>query len=158
MLDGLDALAEVMFKFTGLVMKYAPIGIGAAIAVTVGHSGLGVLKNLAVLILTLYGGAGRLHAGRAAAGRADGPGAAQEVRPGGQGAGPDRVLDHLVGGGAAQGDAGDAVDRRAEADRRVRDADRVLVQPRRDDALPGGRVGVRGPGGRDRDDRGGSSS
>ena len=54
MLSGLEALAEVMFKFTGLVMKYAPIGIGAAIAVTVGHSGLGVLKNLALLILTLY--------------------------------------------------------------------------------------------------------
>jgi proton glutamate symport protein len=54
MLHGLEALAEVMFKFTGLVMKYAPIGIGAAIAVTVGHSGLGVLKNLALLILTLY--------------------------------------------------------------------------------------------------------
>ncbi|MFL5331537.1 MAG: dicarboxylate/amino acid:cation symporter [Gemmataceae bacterium] len=54
-ITGLDALAEVMFKFTGLVMNYAPIGIGAAIAVTVGHSGLEVLKNLAVLILTLYG-------------------------------------------------------------------------------------------------------
>jgi proton glutamate symport protein len=54
MITALDALAEIMFKFTGLVMKYAPIGIGAAIAVTVGHSGLGVLKNLGVLILTLY--------------------------------------------------------------------------------------------------------
>jgi proton glutamate symport protein len=55
MLGWLESLAEVMFKFTGLVMKYAPIGIGAAIAVTVGHSGLGVLRNLGVLILTLYG-------------------------------------------------------------------------------------------------------
>lgn len=55
MIDGLDSLAQVMFKFTGLVMKYAPIGIGAAIAVTVGHSGLQVLKNLGFLILTLYG-------------------------------------------------------------------------------------------------------
>lgn len=54
MLESLDALAQVMFKFTGFVMKYAPVGIGAAIAVTVGHSGLGILKNLAVLILTLY--------------------------------------------------------------------------------------------------------
>jgi proton glutamate symport protein len=36
-------------------MKYAPIGIGAAMAVTVSHSGLGVLGNLAKLILTLYG-------------------------------------------------------------------------------------------------------
>jgi proton glutamate symport protein len=44
-----------MFKFTAIVMRYAPIGIGAAIAVTVGHSGLGVLLNLGKLVLTLYG-------------------------------------------------------------------------------------------------------
>ncbi|MFN2400583.1 MAG: dicarboxylate/amino acid:cation symporter [Gemmatimonadaceae bacterium] len=55
MLNACGALADVMFKFTGIVMKYAPIGIGAAIAVTVGHSGLGVLINLGKLILTLYG-------------------------------------------------------------------------------------------------------
>jgi proton glutamate symport protein len=54
-LAGCEGLAEVMFKFTGIVMRYAPIGIGAAIAVTVGHSGLGVLVNLGQLILTLYG-------------------------------------------------------------------------------------------------------
>ena len=36
-----EGLAETMFKFTGIVMKFAPIGIGAAIAVTVSHSGLG---------------------------------------------------------------------------------------------------------------------
>lgn len=50
-----DGLMETMFKFTGLVMKFAPFGIGAAMAVTVAHSGLGVLANLAKLILTLYG-------------------------------------------------------------------------------------------------------
>lgn len=50
-----DALAETMFKFTAIVMKYAPIGVGAAIAVTVGHRGIGVLVNLGMLILTLYG-------------------------------------------------------------------------------------------------------
>src|SRR4051812_3423540 len=55
MLNWLEALAEVMFKFTGLVMKYAPIGIGAAIAVTVGKNGPKILGNLALLILTLYG-------------------------------------------------------------------------------------------------------
>jgi len=54
MLGFCEALAEVMFKFTGLVMKFAPIGVGAALAFTVGHSGLGVLKNLGFLILTLY--------------------------------------------------------------------------------------------------------
>ncbi len=55
MLDFCDALAEVMFKFTGIVMKYAPIGVGAAIAVTVGHRGLPVLVNLGLLVLTMYG-------------------------------------------------------------------------------------------------------
>lgn len=55
MLSFCDSLAEVMFKFTGLVMKYAPIGVGAAIAVTVGNKGLSVLWNLGLLILTLYG-------------------------------------------------------------------------------------------------------
>lgn len=54
MLKFCEALAEVMFKFTGLVMKFAPLGIGAAMAFTVGHSGLGVLANLAKLIGTLY--------------------------------------------------------------------------------------------------------
>ncbi|HEV8235229.1 MAG TPA: dicarboxylate/amino acid:cation symporter [Gemmatimonadaceae bacterium] len=55
MLSACESLSEVMFKFVGIVMKFAPIGIGAAIAVTVGKSGLGVLKNLGVLVLTLYG-------------------------------------------------------------------------------------------------------
>jgi proton glutamate symport protein len=50
-----EGLMEAMFKFVGLVMKFAPFGIGAAMAVTVAHSGLGVLANLAKLILTLYG-------------------------------------------------------------------------------------------------------
>jgi len=50
-----ESLSEVMFKFVGIVMKFAPFGIGAAIAVTVGKSGLGVLRNLGVLVLTLYG-------------------------------------------------------------------------------------------------------
>jgi len=47
-------VAEVMFKFTGIVMKYAPIGVGAAIAYTVGHGGIKVLASLGALILTLY--------------------------------------------------------------------------------------------------------
>jgi len=49
-----EALVEIMFKFTGIVMRFAPIGIGAAIAYTVGHSGLGVLSSLGKLVLTLY--------------------------------------------------------------------------------------------------------
>lgn len=54
MLEFCDSLAETMFKFTGIVMKYAPIGVGAAIAVTVGSKGIGVLVNLGLLVLTLY--------------------------------------------------------------------------------------------------------
>jgi proton glutamate symport protein len=49
-----DGLSQVMFKFTGIVMWFAPIGIGAAIAVTVGTSGMDVLRKLAVLVLALY--------------------------------------------------------------------------------------------------------
>jgi len=49
-----EGLAEVMFKFTGIVMKFAPLGIGAAIAYTVGHSGMGVLINLGKMVLTFY--------------------------------------------------------------------------------------------------------
>ncbi len=55
MLRFCESLSEIMFKFTNLVMGFAPIGIGAAIAVTVGKSGLGVFKYLGLLVLTLYG-------------------------------------------------------------------------------------------------------
>jgi proton glutamate symport protein len=49
-----ESLAETMFKFTNIVMYFAPVGVGAAIAYTVGTTGLGVLVNLAKLLLTLY--------------------------------------------------------------------------------------------------------
>jgi proton glutamate symport protein len=55
MLAFCESLSEAMFKFTNYVMKFAPYGVGAAMAVTVGSKGLTVLKNLAMLILTLYG-------------------------------------------------------------------------------------------------------
>jgi proton glutamate symport protein len=55
MLSACESLSEVMFKFVGVVMAFAPIGIGAAIAVTVSKSGLGVLRNLGLLVATLYG-------------------------------------------------------------------------------------------------------
>jgi proton glutamate symport protein len=50
-----EGLSEVMFKFTNVVMYLAPIGVGAAMAFTVGHMGLGVLINLGKLLLTIYG-------------------------------------------------------------------------------------------------------
>ncbi|HVG26014.1 MAG TPA: cation:dicarboxylase symporter family transporter [Acidobacteriaceae bacterium] len=50
-----ESLAEVMFRFTNVVMYFAPLGVGAAMAYTVGNMGLGVLVNLGKLLLTLYG-------------------------------------------------------------------------------------------------------
>lgn len=54
-LDFFASLTQVMFKFAGIIMKFAPFGVGAAIAVTVGHQGLGSLLTLGKLVLTLYG-------------------------------------------------------------------------------------------------------
>lgn len=54
MLKACESLSEAMFKFTNIIMYFAPIGIGAAMAVTVGHLGIGVLENLFKLVLTLY--------------------------------------------------------------------------------------------------------
>jgi Na+/H+-dicarboxylate symporter len=50
----MESLAQVMFKFTNYVMMFAPIGVGAAMAHTIGTQGLGVLLNLGKLILSLY--------------------------------------------------------------------------------------------------------
>ncbi len=54
MLDFAASLADTMFKFTNMVMYFAPIGVGAAIAYTVGHMGLGILVSLFKLLATLY--------------------------------------------------------------------------------------------------------
>ena len=52
----LESTAQVMFKFTGHVMRFAPIGVMAAIAATVGGKGLGILYTLGKLVLLMYGG------------------------------------------------------------------------------------------------------
>lgn len=54
MLEFSESLAETMFKFTNIIMYFAPFGVGAAIAVTVGHLGIDILKNLGLLLVTLY--------------------------------------------------------------------------------------------------------
>ncbi|HEX6834950.1 MAG TPA: cation:dicarboxylase symporter family transporter [Polyangia bacterium] len=51
----MESLSEAMFTLTNGIMHYAPVGVGAAIAYTVGHGGLAVLWNLASLVATLYG-------------------------------------------------------------------------------------------------------
>ena len=49
-----DSLRLIMFKFAGVIMKFAPVGVAAAVAATVGAAGLGSLFALAKLVLTLY--------------------------------------------------------------------------------------------------------
>lgn len=53
-LDVLNSLSEIMFKFTEYVMYFAPIGIFGAISSTIGSNGLGVLKSYAKIIFSLY--------------------------------------------------------------------------------------------------------
>jgi proton glutamate symport protein len=54
MLAFCESLSEVMFKFTNIVMWFAPIGVLGAMAYTIGTMGLDVLKNLLSLLATLY--------------------------------------------------------------------------------------------------------
>jgi proton glutamate symport protein len=54
MLAFCESLSEVMFKFTNIVMWFAPIGVMGAMAYTVGTMGFGVMANLARLVVTLY--------------------------------------------------------------------------------------------------------
>ena len=54
MLKFCESLTDTMFSFTNLVMYFAPIGVGAAMAYTVGHMGIGVLLPLGKLLLTGY--------------------------------------------------------------------------------------------------------
>ena len=55
MLGFCEGLSEVMFKFTAIVMKFAPLGIFGAVTATIGKNGLGVILALGKLVLTLYG-------------------------------------------------------------------------------------------------------
>jgi proton glutamate symport protein len=49
-----ESVSETMFKFTNIIMHYAPVGVACAMAFTVGHGGLSVLWNLGKLVGTLY--------------------------------------------------------------------------------------------------------
>ena len=55
MLQLAESLAQTMFSFTNIVMYFAPVGVGAAMAYTIGHMGISVLLPLGKLLLTAYG-------------------------------------------------------------------------------------------------------
>lgn len=50
-----ESLTQTMFRFTNIVMYTAPVGVGAAMAYTVGHLGINILLPLGKLVLTAYG-------------------------------------------------------------------------------------------------------
>ena len=54
MLQFSESLSQVMFKFTNIIMYFAPIGVGAAIAHATEELGIGILLALAKLLCTLY--------------------------------------------------------------------------------------------------------
>jgi proton glutamate symport protein len=53
-LTGLQSLSEVMFEFVNKVMAFAPLGVTAAVAATVGQNGLSILITYAKLVGSLY--------------------------------------------------------------------------------------------------------
>ena len=148
----MESLSQVMFKFTNYVMMFAPIGVGAAMAHTIGTQGLGVLVNLGNLILTLYLGLDHFRRPGFWTRHFPRPRAASAIHPRRARASHARLRHHEQRIGAPQGDAGDGADRRPAAHRRAGHADRLLVQSRRLDALSRGRFRLRRAGGGD-DDR-----
>lgn len=54
MLRFTESLAETMFRFTNIIMRFAPLGVGGAIAYTSAHMGVEMLVSLLKLLVTLY--------------------------------------------------------------------------------------------------------
>ena len=144
-LAGCEGLADVMFKFTLIVMRFAPFGIGAAIAVTVAQGGLGVLLNLGKLVLTLYGALIAFFLlvllPIAVIFRVPLKRFVRAVRA------PALIAFSTTSSEAALPLAMQSMEAiGVPSDRSVCDADGILLQPRRLYALPGGRVDLRRPG------------
>ena len=53
-IDILNSVSTIMFKFTEYVMIFAPVGIFGAIAYTVGSNGIEILRNYGKIIVSLY--------------------------------------------------------------------------------------------------------
>ena len=146
MLTFCESLSEVMFKFTNIVMYMAPLGVGAAVAYTVGHTGIGVLGSLVKLLLTLYATLivfilvvllpialmFRVPLG--------------SIRQSGCRAGHHRVWHGQLRGRTAARNGGDGSHRRSAPDCRVRHPDWLQLQSHRQLALPFGRGDLRGAG------------
>ena len=145
-----DSLRLVMFKFAGVIMKFAPVGVGAAIAVTVGAQGLGALLSLGKLLLTLYLALADFHRGDFRRGHRAAAHSAPAVHPRGAQSVHARLRHRQQRGRAARRLREDGTLRRAARHRRLRPADGLLVQPRRHHALSRRRLGLHRAGRADR--------
>jgi hypothetical protein len=115
------------------VMYLAPLGVGAALAVTVGSKGVGVLFGLGKLILTMYASLAVRGAGAGRGG--DRAHSAGRVLPRRARAVPDRLLHGLERSRAAAGAREHGAVRRAQAHRGLRDSHRLQLQPGRHHAV-----------------------
>ncbi len=145
--DVCKSLSEVMFRYTKYVMYMAPIGVGAAMAHTIGSKGVGVLLGLGKLVLTLYGallififvvlGAVALIA-------------RIPLRPFIRAVREPFIIAFSTASSEAALSAGagkHGTDGRAEAHRRVRAAHRLQLQPGRQHAVSFDGLDLRGAGG-----------
>ena len=112
-LDVLESTAQAMFKFTGYVMAFAPIGVFAAIAATVGGKGLGILLTLGKLVALMYLGLALFALIVLGTRVVPDPRAVPHVRQGDPRAVPDRVHHRQLRSGAAEGARGHGALRRA---------------------------------------------
>ena len=141
-----EGVAETMFRFTNIIMHYAPIGVAAAIAVHGRRGGMEHALSLGQLVGTLYLALAVFYIGVFV------PVALlfkiplrkffKAVRE------PAIIAfsTTIERGGAAARDGSDGAPRLSAPHRVVRAAARLHVQPRRHDALPLARVGVRRAG------------
>ena len=90
----MESLSQVMFKFTNYVMMFAPIGVGAAMAHTIGTQGLGVLVNLGQSDRLALSRARHFRRSRLRARHSPRPRAAPPIRPGRARAGRARLRHH----------------------------------------------------------------
>ncbi len=142
----LQSLADVMFEYTKYVMYVAPLGVGAAMAATVGSKGIGVLEGLGKLVLTLYGALLVFVVGVLGLVILIARIPLQEILALGEGAVFPGILNGVERGGATDGAHEHGEVRRAEAHRGVRSADGLQLQSRRVDAVPLAGQRVRGAG------------
>ena len=125
--DVMESIAQAMFKVTGYVMWFAPVGVFAAIGATVGGKGIAVLLTLGKLVVLMYVGLALFVLIVVGWRVVPDSRAVPHVRTRDSRTVPDRVLHRQLRGGAAGRPRGDGTLRRAEEHRRVRAARRATA-------------------------------